>query len=219
MQALHSDVRTYAGDLPHYALGKAREVGLIGWDIETSGLDWKLDKIGTCQVFIPKCDVFVVQVNKLSSAPANLESLLRDVEVRKVLHHAIFDLRFMLHHWAVPIENVACTKIASKILDPSARDHTLRSTLRKYLAIHIEKDLGNSDWLRDPLSDEQVQYAVQDVIHLPTLFEKLQRALEASGKWHLAEESFRYLPTRASLDILGAGDVFEYERTIDFHVP
>src|SRR6266403_2787055 len=124
MQALHTEIRTYAGDLPDYALEKAREAGLIGWDIETSGLDWKLDKIGTCQVFIPKCDVFVVQMDKTGSAPANLESLLRDLEVRKVLHHAIFDLRFMLHHWAVLIENVACTKIASKILDPSAHDHT-----------------------------------------------------------------------------------------------
>jgi ribonuclease D len=211
MQALHNEIRTHAGDLPNSALAKAREAGLIGWDIETSGLDWCRDRIGTCQVFIPTFDVFVVQISGSTSRHPNLESLLCNSQVRKVFHHAIFDLRFMLHHWGVTINNVVCTKIASKILNPSDEDHTLKSVLQKHLGIHIEKDLGNSDWLRSRLTDEQVHYAVQDVVHLPDLLDKLQSSLEAVDRWHLAQESFAYLPTRATLDILGAGDVFRYE--------
>jgi ribonuclease D len=211
MQALNTDIRIHVDDLPDYAAQNAHEAALIGWDIETSGLDWTRDKIATCQIFIPDFDVFLVQINGRAGRHPNLESLLCSERVRKVFHHAIFDLRFMLYHWDVTFKNVACTKIASKILTPLEHDHTLKAALQTHLGIHIDKDLGDSDWLRSPLTDRQVHYAAEDVIHLPILFEKLRRSLEASGRWELAQESFAYLPTRASLDILGAGDVFKYD--------
>src|SRR6266404_1357987 len=146
MQELKTEILVHLGDLPDYATEKAYDASLIGWDIETSGLDWRRDRIATCQVFIPELDVFVVQINGTQHPHPNLDALLRDERVCKVFHHAIFDLRFMLQHWKVEIRNVACTKIASKILTPEEQDHTLKAVLHRHLGIHIEKNLGNSDW-------------------------------------------------------------------------
>lgn len=210
MEALRPEVRTCVIDLPECALESARRERLVGWDIETSGLNWKTDCIGTCQIFVPGQEVFVVQLNGAAATPRNLGLLLTDKDVRKVFHHAIFDLRFMIHQWSIKPQNVACTKIASKILTPSEEDHTLKSTLQRYLRTSIDKELGNSDWLRSRLSYEQVHYAAEDVMYLPTLYSRFRQLLQAEGRWQLAEACFSYLPVRASLDILGAGDVFKY---------
>jgi len=210
MEALRPEVRTCVIDLPEWALQSAREARLIGWDIETSGLNWEIDRIGTCQIFVPGREVFIVQFNGAATTPRNLGVLLADAQVRKVFHHAIFDLRFMIHQWAIKPTNVACTKIASKILTPSEEDHTLKSTLQRYLQTSIDKELGNSDWLSNQLSNEQVHYAAEDVRYLPSLYSRFRQLLQAQGRWQLAEACFSHLPVRACLDILGAGDVFKY---------
>lgn len=207
---LQEVIRRYAGDLSDATAQEARRVGLIAWDIETSGLDWKKDKIATCQIFVPDCDVFVIQLNGHPHAPMNLRSLLSDSEVLKIFHHAMFDLRFMAFNWRVEVRNVACTKIASRLLDPLEDDHSLKHILQKYLNVQIDKEPRVSNWLINTLTPEQLDYAARDVLHLPRLFADLRAKLRRSQRWPLAEKSFEFLPTRVQLDLLGAGDVFRY---------
>jgi ribonuclease D len=203
-------VRRYKADLPDRVLQEARRIGVVGWDIETSGLAWNKDQIATCQIFVPSFDVSLIQFNGSVETPSNLRYLMEDSRVLKIFHHAMFDLRFMAFHWRLRPRNVACTKISSKLLEPLEVDHSLQRTLKKYLNVCIEKESRASDWLKDDLSKQQVNYAVGDVIHLPQLYALLKQRLELCNRWYLATESFEYLPTRVELDILGAGDVFSY---------
>jgi len=209
-EVVQSEIEISSSDLPLVAVEKAKRAGIVGWDIETSGLEWKKGKIGTCQIFVPNYKVYLVKLTGMNAPGGNIESLLNDNSICKVFHHAIFDLRFMSYHWSVEVQNVACTKIASKILNPSVEDHSLKYVLEQHLNINLEKRLGNSNWLRDRLSQEQVSYAVQDVLYLPDLFHKLRFLLQKCGRWDLARASFDFLPTRAELDILGVDDVFRY---------
>lgn len=206
---LDYDVAISIGDIPEFAISEARHAGSIAWDIETSGLDWKYDKICTCQIFVPDSHVFVIRV--CDSIPLNLKLLLNDKHVCKVFHHAPFDLRFMTYHWSTEVKNVACTKIASKILDPQKNDHSLKTILERYLGINIDKNMQTSNWLCENLTEEQLIYAVRDVLYLPRLFGMLKRELICCDRWTLAEASFDYLPTRVKLDVLGSGDVFLYK--------
>lgn len=207
---LQEAVRRHIADLSDGATQEARRVGLIAWDIETSGLDWKKNKIATCQIFVPDCDVYVVQLNGAVQAPMNLRSLLSDPDVLKIFHHAMFDLRFMAFNWGVNARNVACTKIASRLLDPLENDHSLKRILQKYLSVQIDKEPRVSNWLIKTLTPEQLDYAARDVLYLPRLFADLRARLKLSQRWPLAEESFEFLPIRVQLDLLGAGDVFRY---------
>lgn len=208
LEALLSKVSIHIGDLPTPVVESARRVGLVAWDIETSGLNWKEDRIGTCQIYVPDSQVYIVRIS--STPPRQLEALLNDANVCKVFHHAMFDLRFMVYQWSVGAQNVACTKIASKILDPSEKDHSLNSILQRHLGVSLDKGLRRSDWLIERLTQEQVKYAARDVLYLPQLLEKLQRTLMSCGRWCLAEACFTHLPVRVQLDILGCGDVFQY---------
>jgi ribonuclease D len=206
---LKEAIKTYVGDLADEDLQEARRTGVVAWDIETSGLDWKQDKIGTCQILIPNYDLFLVHVTA-DVPPTNLRSLLVDSNVMKIFHHAMFDLRFMSYQWSAEPRNVTCTKIASRIYDPLEHDHSLQWTLSKYLHVTIDKRPRISDWLSQRLSDQQLEYAVSDVLYLPQLLSFFENELKRSDRWTLALQSFQFIPIRVKLDLLGSGDVFRY---------
>jgi ribonuclease D len=198
------------GDLDPDVYGLAHEAEAVGWDIETSGLDWSRDQIATCQVATPEAINIVIII--ADHTPQKLPALLEDDTTRKVFHHAPFDLRFLAHHWHVTPRNVACTKIASKIIDPGLEHaaHSLKPVLERHLGITISKDEQRSDWLADRLRHEQLAYAAADVAHLLSLYHHLG---ELADKWQVADlilESWKYLPTRVALDLRGPGDVFAY---------
>lgn len=208
LETLHENISLHIGDLTETAVRNAQEVGMVAWDIETSGLDWKENRIGTCQLFIPNSQLYIVQIN--NKPRPQLKRLLSDSNVCKVFHHAMFDLRFMVHQWSVEVRNVACTKVASKILQPDIESHSLKNLLHQHLGASIDKSLQNSDWLKDHLSQEQLRYAAYDVLYLPQLLEVLHYKLMACGKWSLVEASFNFLPVQVQLEILGCTNVFQY---------
>ena len=62
------------------------------------------------------------------------------------------------------------------------------------------------------LSPEQCAYAASDVLHLHALWAKLEALLAREGRRALADACFRFLPARATLDLLGYDDpdLFEH---------
>lgn len=185
---------------------EAREVA---WDIETSGLNWDSDQIGTCQLYVPQGIVTIVRIG--STIPEKMRAILSDEGVKKVFHHALFDLRFMCYHWKVSARNIACTKAAAKLLDKSNSEyHKLKPLLNTYLNVEIDKTQTLSNWLSSDLSDQQVAYAVEDVIYLFDLLKALEKKLNSKGLLELAYQSYLHIPTRVELDILGYPDIYTY---------
>jgi ribonuclease D len=187
-----------------------RDAAIVAWDIETSGLDWRLDRIGTCQLHVPEVGTQVVRMD--GRQPERLRSLLMSERVRKVFHHAPFDLRFMRHHWQAGARSVACTKILSKIVRPGAEgsDHSLKPTLERFLGVVLDKGQQTSNWLSANLTDEQLAYAARDVEYLVPLLGTLMNEARTSGVADIAERTFDYLPIRIETDIRDCGDVFAY---------
>jgi len=152
----------------------------------------------------------IVKIKK-NKLPRNLAALLEDASIQKIFHHAMFDLRFLCYHWRVNAANVACTKIASKLIDPSRTEgHTLASLLLQYLGISLDKTKRKSDWLSWALSESQLVYAGNDVIHLPELLSVLMRELQTRNLGDLAKRSFAHIPTQVQLDIAGYKNVYGY---------
>ena len=72
--------------------------------------------------------------------------------------------------------------------------------------------MQSSDWAAETLSPEQLEYAASDVLYLHQRREKLLARLERDGRTKEAEACFRFLPTRAKLDLMGwdEQDVFAH---------
>jgi ribonuclease D len=201
-----------SADLPAELAAGFAGSPIVAWDIETSGLDWREDVIGTCQLFTEGLGTGVVSIGR-GCVPSRLAALLADPGVVKVFHHAPFDLRFMAHSWGVRPASVRCTKVASKLLAPDVPNemHSLQSLLARYLGVHIDKGaVRTSDWSAPVLSAAQVEYAAADVIHLPRLLRALQAELDARGLSELYDKCCQFLPSRVALELGGFPDVFAY---------
>ncbi len=63
------------------------------------------------------------------------------------------------------------------------------SLLYKMLGITLEKGETRTDWSRRPLSKQQLEYALDDVRHLPKLAQQLRMRLHQLGRtdWHAEE--------------------------------
>jgi ribonuclease D len=202
-----SPVKLLRGDLGNQEFAELMSQEVLAWDIETTGLDWSKGQINTCQLACADGRAYLVQVVE---RPPNLLALLANPRVCKVFHHAPFDLRFLVGRWGAVVEGAVCTKIASKLLDKAETDHSLKALLHRHLDVTIDKAARLSNWSADTLTDSQVRYAVNDVCFLIPLLGCLQRKLEEVGRWQLALACFAHLPTRATLEVGGFGDVFAY---------
>jgi ribonuclease D len=204
-------VQVVQHDLPSGLFKSFASAPQVAWDVETSGLDWRQDRLGTCQLFAPGVGAAIVGL--LDDVPTRLAALLESPSVEKVFHHAPFDLRFMVHNWNVRPSSIRCTKVASKLLTPTAPTdaHSLQSLVARHLSVELEKGgVRTSNWSAQHLTGAQIEYAAGDVIHLLKLHDVLAMELRAIDLEVLYEECCTFLPARVDLELGGFPDVFAY---------
>ncbi|MFO1098255.1 MAG: ribonuclease D [Xanthobacteraceae bacterium] len=201
-------IRLHRGDLPDLA----RYQGAVAIDTETMGLQPARDRLCVVQLSPGDGSADVVQIPQGAVDAPNLKALLADPNRLKIFHFARFDLAILLHTFRVVATPVYCTKIASRLTRTYTDKHGLKDNLRELLGVEVSKQQQLSDWGAEKLSDAQIAYAASDVLHLHALKARLDEMLAREGREHLAEACFRFLPTRAELDLAGwAGeDIFAH---------
>ncbi|MBZ0103657.1 MAG: ribonuclease D, partial [Thermoanaerobaculia bacterium] len=121
---------------------------------------------------------------------APLAAVLRDAATRKLLHAASGDvavLRLATGEVPAPLLD---TQVAAAFAGLGA-GLSYAALVRELLAIDLPKHETRTDWLRRPLSAEQLRYAAEDVLHLPPVAAELERRLAALGRldWALEESA------------------------------
>ena len=102
---------------------------------------------------------------------------------------------------------VYCTKIASRLVRTYTDRHGLKDLCKELLGVDLSKQQQSSDWGRDTLSQEQLDYAASDVLYLHRIRDILNDMLRRENRTAFAESAFAFLPTRAALDLDGFGQV------------
>ncbi|MGM0697999.1 MAG: hypothetical protein ACQEVD_04075 [Actinomycetota bacterium] len=179
------------------------ESGRCAVDTETSGLDWREDRLEICQISTPNADPVIVRNS--GYRPPLLATVLESTDVESVYHFAPFDLRFLEQNWQIRTRNVRCTKTASRVADPTMPNyaHSLKPLLARRLGIELEKgSVRTSDWGAPELSPEQIDYAVSDVQHLLELHDNIVSGFN-SDDLGLYGALCAYLPTDAHREIVG----------------
>lgn len=184
---------------------------LIGMDIETSGLDIKRDRLACVQIHVPTKGTLIIQT--VSPYPSKLISTLEHRQITKIFHHAPFDLSFLARDYNIAANNIACTKVAAKILDPDKtmyKSHSLWYLLKEHYGVEKNRELTVSDWFSEALTDAQIEYAATDVIYLIDLLAVLEIQLLKRGKLKLARDTYKHIPTYVQLELLNYKDVYGY---------
>jgi ribonuclease D len=190
---------------------------LVAIDTETMGLDPRRDRLCLVQLSDGNGEAHLVQIipprlgGKAADCP-NLKALLTDPAVTKLFHFARFDIAALYQGLGVLTAPVICTKIASKLVRTYTDRHGLKDLCRDLAGIEISKQQQTSDWGSPELSPEQLNYAASDVLYLHRIWEKLEALLRRESRLELATECYKFLPSRAQLDLLGYAepDVFHH---------
>jgi ribonuclease D len=125
-------------------------------------------------------------VARMDVAP--LVALLGNAGRTKVLHAARQDVEVLLPLLGAPLAPVLDTQVAAALLGLPAQVGYADLVARE-LGVQLAKGQARTDWLRRPLTPQQLEYAADDVRYLLPLAERLEERLDALGRaeW-LAEE-------------------------------
>jgi ribonuclease D len=117
---------------------------------------------------------------------APLAPFFADPNVVKVLHAADNDLSYLKRLYGFTVSSLFDTAIAARFLGVTSL--SLDGLLREFLDVDPGPSRQKDDWSRRPLSAAQETYALNDVLHLIPLREKLLEALRAKGRDLWVEE-------------------------------
>ena len=130
-----------------------------------------------------------------------LYELLANPEVLKVIHVGRQDLEIFYTSTGMVPTPVFDTQIAAMVC--GFGDQVGYETLVSRLTGgRLDKSQRFTDWARRPLTDRQVEYALGDVTHLRTVYTKLIKRLEQTGRksWLDEEDAILANPTTYKVD-------------------
>ncbi|WFP64876.1 MULTISPECIES: ribonuclease D [unclassified Mesorhizobium] len=195
-----TDIRFHKNDLPDLS---RYNVAAVAIDTETLGLNPHRDRLCVVQISPGDGSADVIQIAPGQRKAPNLVTLLRNRAVTKLFHYGRFDIAVLYHAFGAMAEPVFCTKIASRLTRTYTDRHGLKDICSELLGIGLSKAQQSSDWAAETLSPEQLEYAASDVLYLHRLREVLAMRLAREGRSKEADACFRFLPTRAKLDLMG----------------
>jgi ribonuclease D len=126
----------------------------------------------------------------LDGAP--LAEVLADPAIEIVLHAGRQDIALVRRRLGTEVSNILDTQIAAGFAGLPAQA-SYDSLLSELLGVRLSKSASFTRWDVRPLSDEQVAYAREDVVHLLDLATELERRLAARGRLEWAREECRSL--------------------------
>lgn len=110
-----------------------------------------------------------------------VRELMANANVLKVFHAARQDLEIFWHLYKVLPTPIYDTQVAAMVC--GFGDQVAYNALVRELVGHeLEKNAQFTDWSRRPLSERQIRYALDDVIYLREVYEKLHARLVKQGR-------------------------------------
>ncbi len=119
-------------------------------------------------------------------------SLLTNSSVTKVLHASQQDLEIFNHLFNTLPSPLFDTQIAAGLLGYGEQTG-YAALIKKVLNIDLDKSQSRTDWMKRPLSREQLLYAANDVYYLAKAYPKIIAELESLGRLEWLQGDFSAL--------------------------
>jgi len=121
-----------------------------------------------------------------------LYDLMQQEDLLKVFHAGRQDLEIFFH---------ATTKVPTPIFDTQVaamvcgfgESASYESLVNKLAKASVDKSSRFTDWSYRPLTERQLAYALDDVIHLRTVYDKIKDQLARTGREHWLETDMAVL--------------------------
>ena len=186
-----------------YVIVESKE-GLQKFKDENEGIDWigfDTEFIGEKRFNTLLCLIQLATVNgyylidtlKLDSIEPILQ-IIQDPSIKKITHAGENDYRLLYKAYGILPQNIFDAQIASAFLGYKY-PISFRKLVEKEIGVRLSKGYTVSDWQARPINSKQVKYALNDVIYLKKLYDKLTSRLQKFERVNWAEEEFAKLST------------------------
>ena len=149
---------------------------------EALAFDSEFERVNT---FYPKPALFQLKLNgsyylidmtKISNHKP-LKKLLNNI----ILHSGSEDLEILYKLNGQLPEHIFDTQIAASLCGYGLH-FSYQNIVKELFDVELSKAHSRSDWMKRPLSDEQIEYAIDDVVYLTEMKQILQEKLEKQGR-------------------------------------
>ncbi len=171
---------------------RARATGRFGIDTEFMGEGRYRSLLCVVQIAVEQPDgtIWVEVLDALDGSfdPAPLASLLADPDVEIIFHAGRQDVALLRRTWKTELVNIFDTQVAAGFTGRGAQ-MGYEALLGDVLGVRLRKSASFTRWDKRPLTDEQLQYAREDVLHIIQLAKALQDELTRLERlqWALEE--------------------------------
>jgi len=161
----------------------------VGFDLEADSMYHFSEKVCLLQV-ASKNTAFVIDTLRLRDLSLLKPLFLRN-DVIKIFHGADYDVRSLFRDFGIEIKNLFDTELASRFL--GIKKTGLEAVLKDRFNVKLEKKYQKKDWSERHLSADMLSYALNDVRHLISLSEILEKELDDTGRLSWVEEECEIL--------------------------
>ena len=190
------DIKLHKVDLPdHLNLGNT-----IAVDGEFMGLNVRRDPLCLVQLSSGNSDAHIIQLDRSTYKAPNLIKILSDETITKIFHYGRADMAHIKYYLKTDTKNVMDTKIASKLARSYSDNHSLKTLIKEFINIDVSKQFQSSDFGGE-LTEAQLKYCANDVIHLHKIHDELIKILNREKRTEIYKDCLKFLKTRVDLDL------------------
>src|ERR671931_2880720 len=174
---------------------QARAAGRLGIDTEFMGEGRYRALLCLVQIAVETADGLRVEVlDPLTEDydPAPLAAIIADPETQIVVHAGRHDVALLRREWSTTVNAIFDTQVAGGFAGLRAQ-LGYEALLHEMVGVRLRKSASFTRWDTRPLSEEQLAYAREDVLHLGELADALQSQLRERGRLDWAMEECRAL--------------------------
>ncbi len=208
--SLQPKIKLALGDLTAEQLAYYLARDIIAVDCEMMGLNIHRDRLCLIQIGDADKVITLVQIELGQKKAPNVKKLMEAKTPIKLFHFARTDVAWLKYWLGIEVNNIFCTKIASKLARTYSDKHGLKDLCKEVTGKELNKNQQSSDWGNLDINKDQIQYAANDVINLIEVYTKLKVMLEREGRMELALKCSKFVPILAEMDTLGYQAVLEH---------
>jgi len=149
---------------------------------------------------IPDHPAWLLDLRAIGYDLGELGHCLQERQV--IAHNAKFDLLWLRHKCGLQLDSVFCTLTASRLLTNGRGEskNDLYTCWERFLGLPPGTDQGKSDWGGMVMTEDQLEYAALDVLHLHRLRDKQLEAIATEQLESVLDLENRLVPVVAKME-------------------
>jgi len=138
--------------------------------------------VGIVQIGISPEKSFMIDAAAMPECPKSFKEFLENEKIMKVCHDAHQDVQIINYYAKTITKNVLDTQLAAAFVG-FGKSISLGDLIEKLYGKTLDKSEQRANWLKRPLTNAQLEYALEDVRYLADCAKFLMETAKERGVW------------------------------------